>query len=137
MINDKPIALEVEILARNGKIYKYGFEVAKDEIISEWLYVKRINKFYEIFERENNNLKMKSNSKLAGIANIDNRTLFLNIYSKIDSNNEDFKSVYEWFVSSLYLDMGNPEFENMINNRISHRILSDEKYKNELKSSQE
>ena len=132
MINDKPIALEVEILARNGKIYKYGFEVAKDEIISEWLYVKRINKFYEIFERENNNLKMKSNSKLAGIANIDNRTLFLNIYSKIDSNNEDFKSVYEWFVSSLYLDMGNPEFENMINNRISHRILSDEKYKNEL-----
>ena len=132
MINDNPIALEVELLAKNGKIYKYGFEVAKDKIISEWLYVKKVNKFYTIFERDNNNLTMKSNNKLSGLANIDERTLFLNIYSKIDSNNEDFRNVYEWFVTAIYLDMGNPDFEKMINNRISQRILSDKKYKDEL-----
>ena len=48
MINNDPIALEVEILAKNNKIYKYGFEVLNDKIISEGLFEKRVNKFYSI-----------------------------------------------------------------------------------------
>ena len=131
MINNDPIALEVEILAKNNKIYKYGFEVLKDTIISEWLFEKRVNKFYAIFERENNNVSMKPN-KISDLVNIDERTLFLNIYSKIDRNNEDFSNVYEWFVNSMYLDLGNPNFERYINNRVSLKILSDENYKKEL-----
>ena len=131
MINNDPIALEVEILAKNNKIYKYGFEVLKDKIISEWLFEKRVNKFYAIFERENNNVSMKSN-KISELVNIDERTLFLNIYSKIDINNEDFSNVYNWFVNSAYLDLGNPNFERFINNRVSLKILSDENYKKEL-----
>ena len=131
MINNAPIALEVEILAKNNKIYKYGFEVLKDTIISEWLFEKRVNKFYAIFERENNNVLMKPN-KISDLVNIDERTLFLNIYSKIDRNNEDFSNVYDWFVNSMYLDLGNPNFERFINNRVSLKILSDENYKKEL-----
>lgn len=131
MINNDPIALEVEILAKNNKIYKYGFEVLKDKIISEWLFEKRVNKFYSIFERENNNVSMKPN-KISELVNIDERTLFLNIYSKIDRNNEDFSNVYDWFVNSTYLDLGNPNFERFINNRVSLKILSDENYKKEL-----
>ena len=131
MINNDPIALEVEILAKNNKIYKYGFEVLKDTIISEWLFEKRVNKFYAIFERENNNVSMKTN-KISDLVNIDERTLFLNIYSKIDRNNEDFSNVYDWFVNSMYLDLGNPNFERFINNRVSLKILSDENYKKEL-----
>ena len=131
MINNDPIALEVEILAKNNKIYKYGFEVLKDTIISEWLFEKRVNKFYAIFERENNNVSMKPN-KISDLVNIDERTLFLNIYSKIDRNNEDFSNVYDWFVNSMYLDLGNPNFERFINNRVSLKILSDENYKKEL-----
>ena len=131
MINNDPIALEVEILAKNNKIYKYGFEVLKDKIISEWLFEKRVNKFYAIFERENNNVSMKPN-KISDLVNIDERTLFLNIYSKIDRNNEDFSNVYDWFVNSTYLDLGNPNFERFINNRVSLKILSDENYKKEL-----
>ncbi len=132
MINNEPISLEVEILAKNNKIYKYGFEVLKNSIVSEWLYIKKVNKFYSIFEREKNNVTMKSNNKISGLANIDERTLFLNIYSKIDKDNEDFNNVYEWFVNANYLDLGNPRFEDFINNRISLKILSDEKYKKEL-----
>ena len=132
MINNDPIALEVEILAKNNKIYKYGFELVKDNIISEWLYEKRVNKFYSIFERENNNIKMMKDHKLSKLANIDERTLFLNIYSKIDKDNEDFNNVYDWFVNSTYLDLGNPNFERLINNRVSLKILSDENYKKEL-----
>lgn len=131
MINNDPIALEVEILAKNNKIYKYGFEVLKDKIISEWLFEKRVNKFYAIFERENNNVSMKPN-KISELVNIDERTLFLNIYSKIDRNNEDFSNVYDWFVNSTYLDLGNPNFERFINNRVSLKILSDVNYKKEL-----
>ena len=131
MINNDPIALEVEILAKNNKIYKYGFEVLKDKIISEWLFEKRVNKFYAIFERENKNVSMKPN-KISGLVNIDERTLFLNIYSKIDRNNEDFSNVYDWFVNSMYLDLGNPNFGGFINNRVSLKILSDENYKKEL-----
>ena len=131
MINNDPIALEVEILAKNNKIYKYGFEVLKDTIISEWLFEKRVNKFYAIFERENNNVSMKPN-KISDLVNIDERTLFLNIYSKIDRNNEDFSNVYDWFVNSTYLDLGNPNLERFINNRVSLKILSDENYKKEL-----
>ena len=131
MINNDPIALEVEILAKNNKIYKYGFEVLKDTIISEWLFEKRVNKFYSIFERENNNVSMKPN-KISDLVNIDERTLFLNIYSKIDRNNDDFSNVYDWFVNSTYLDLGNPNFERFINNRVSLKILSDENYKKEL-----
>ena len=131
MINNDPIALEVEILAKNNKIYKYGFEVLKDKIISEWLFEKRVNKFYSIFERDNNNVSMKPN-KISELVNIDERTLFLNIYSKIDRNNKDFSNVYDWFVNSTYLDLGNPNFERFINNRVSLKILSDENYKKEL-----
>lgn len=133
MINNEPISLEVEILARKNKIYKYGFEVSKDIIISEWLYEKRINKFYEIFERNNNNVQiMKVKNKLFDLGNIDDRSLFLKSFRAIDKSNEDFNSVYEWFMNSNYLDLGNPRFEDFINNRISFKILSDENYKEEL-----
>lgn len=131
MINNDPIDLEVEILAKNNKIYKYGFELVKDNIISEWLYEKRVNKFYSIFERENNNVTMKTN-KIASLSNIDENTLFLNIYSKIDKDNEDFANVYYWFMNSNYLDLGNPDFEGIIDKRVSLKILTDENYKKEL-----
>src|SRR5699024_9479442 len=132
MINNEAISLEVEILAKNNKIYKDGFDVLRDSIVSEWLYIKKINRFYSIFKREKNNITMKSNNKISGLANIDERTLFLNIYSKIDKDNEDFNNVYDWFVNANYLDLGNPRFEDFINTRISLKILSDEKYKKEL-----
>ena len=110
MINDDPISLEVEILTKNGKIYKYGFEVLNNNIISEWLFEKRVNKFYTIFERENNLVTLKNNNKVTEYANIDSRALFLNIFSKIDSNNEDFNNVVTWFINANYLDLGNPLF---------------------------
>ena len=131
MLNNEPIALEVEILASNNKIYKYGFEVLKDKVISEWLYEKRVNKFYAIFERENNNVSMKPN-KILGWLNIDEKTLFLNIYNKMDKSNENFSNVYAWFVDATYLDLGNPDFENNVKFTNLLKVLFDKKYKNEL-----
>ncbi|MBO5477372.1 MAG: ATP-binding protein [Clostridia bacterium] len=129
MINEEPIGLEIELLAKNKKIYKYGFEVLKDTIISEWLYLKRINTYSIIFEREEKDVKLL---KYKDRFNVNDNTLFLNLYSKLHSSDEDFTNVYEWFMNANYLDLGNPRFETIINNRISLKILSDEKYKNEL-----
>ena len=132
-INNEPISLEVEILAENNKIYKYGFEVLNNAIVSEWLHEKRVNKFYEIFDRTNNNIEAKDNkNKLLGLANVDEKTLFLNVFAKIDKNNEDFNNVYNWFIDANYLDLGDPNFENVLNNRISLKIIEDKKYKEEL-----
>jgi len=129
MINEEPIALEVEIVAKNNKIYKYGFEILKDKIISEWLYLKKKNTYSVIFERQNKEINMpKSKEKF----NVDESTLFLNLYSKLHSSNEDFANVYLWFGRSNYLDLGDSEFETFINNRVSLSILSDENYRKEL-----
>lgn len=129
MMNKYPISLEVEILSKDGKIYKYGFESLNDKIKSEWMYEKKINKFYTIFERKENSVSMKSNNKNNRYDNLDDKTLFLSIYSKIDRKNSDFNNVYQWFIDTDYLDLDNTKIENFINNTISTKILNDSNYK--------
>lgn len=134
MMNKYPISLEVEILSKDGKIYKYGFESLNDKIKSEWMYEKKINKFYTIFERKENSVSMKSNNKNNRYDNLDDKTLFLSIYSKIDRKNSDFNNVYQWFINTDYLDLDNTKIENFINNTISTKILNDSNYKAELQN---
>lgn len=134
MINEEPISVEVEILAKNQEIYKYGFELSKEKVISEWLYKKRINTFYEIFEREGNNVNLKINKNK--FSNIDENSLFLNMYSRMFNDNEDFTNVFNWFANTNFLDFGNSNFENFITQIIRPnflvKILEDEKYKKEM-----
>ncbi len=134
MMNKYPIRLEVEILSKDGKIYKYGFESLNDKIKSEWMYEKKINKFYTIFERKENSVSMKSNNKNNRYDNLDDKTLFLSIYTKIDRKNNDFNNVYQWFIDTDYLDLDNTKIENFINNTISTKILNDSNYKAELQN---
>ena len=134
MMNNEPISLEVEILSKDGKIYKYGFESLNDKIKSEWMYEKKISKFYTIFERKDNIVLMKSNNKNNRYDNLDDKTLFLSIYSKIDKKNSDFNNVYQWFINTDYLDLENIKIENFIDNTISAKILSDSNYKIELQN---
>lgn len=134
MMNKYPISLEVEILSKDGKIYKYGFESLNDKIKSEWMYEKKINKFYTIFERKENSVSMKSNNKNNRYDNLDDKTLFLSIYSKIDRKNSDFNNVYQWFIDTDYLNLDNTKIENFINNTISTKILNDSNYKAELQN---
>lgn len=134
MMDKYPISLEVEILSKDGKIYKYGFESLNDKIKSEWMYEKKINKFYTIFERKENSVSMKSNNKDNRYDNLDDKTLFLSIYTKIDRKNSDFNNVYQWFIDTDYLDLDNTKIKNFINNTISTKILNDSNYKAELQN---
>lgn len=134
MMNNEPISLEVEILSNDGKIYKYGFKSLNDKIKSEWMYEKKINKFYTIFERRENSVLMKVNNKNDRYDNLDDKTLFLSIYSKIDKKNSDFNNVYKWFINTYYLDFENVKVDSFIDNKILVKILSDQNYKSELQS---
>lgn len=134
MMNSEPISMEVEIISKDGKIYKYGFEILKDKIKSEWMYEKRVNKFYKIFERKENSVTMKANNKNNKYDNLDDKTLFLSIYSKIDKKNSDFNNVYKWFINTDYFDFGNIKIEDYINSKILFKILNDEEYKSELQN---
>lgn len=130
---NEPIALEVTFLAKNKKIYQYGFEIKNKNIVSEWLYVKKINKVTPIFDRDENKVKFnKSYKAKINKFDVDSSSLFLSLYRKIEKDNEDFKSVYDWFLNSYYLDLGNPKFENKINRLISSKIVDDKEYRKRL-----
>ena len=130
---DEPTALEVTFLATNNKIYQYGFEIKNKYIISEWLYSKKINKVTPIFDRDENKVKFNKTYKAKiNKFDVDSKSLFLSLYRKIEKDNEDFKNVYDWFLNSYYLDLGNPRFETRINRLISSRVVSDKEYKKRL-----
>ena len=130
---NEPIALEVTFLGENQKIYQYGFEIKNKNIVSEWLYVKKVNKVTPIFDRDENKVKFnKSYKAKVNKFDVDSKSLFLSLYRKIEKDNEDFKSVYNWFLNSYYLDLGNPKFENKINRLISSRIIDDKEYRKRL-----
>ena len=130
---NEPIALEVTFLAENKKIYQYGFEIKNKVIVSEWLYVKKVNKSTPIFDRDENKVKFnKSYKAKINKFDVDSNSLFLSLYRKIEKDNDDFKSVYDWFLNSYYLDLGNPKFENRINHLISSKIINDKEYKKRL-----
>ena len=66
----------------------------KEHQAREYIFEKKVNKFYSIFERENNNVSMKPN-KISDLINIDERTLFLNIYRKIITKSSRQKYQYQ------------------------------------------
>ena len=126
MINDKPIELEVEILAKNNNVYKYGFEIIDDVIKSEWFYKRIENKYIKIFERADSVIDFPTSENT--FDNIDEKVLFLSVYNKLYSN-DDFSNVYNWFTNARYLNLG---LKNESSNWISGKISRDENYRKEL-----
>ena len=94
-------------LEYNNGLYKY-FGLTKDCHLIESEEFKdeldEIKDTYGVGIKDNKN-------KLLGLANVDEKTLFLNVFAKIDKNNEDFNNVYNWFIDANYLDLGDPNFE--------------------------
>ncbi|WGU68563.1 ATP-binding protein [Capnocytophaga canimorsus] len=56
---NKPSEFEVIFISENVQ-YRYGFEVTKEKVISEWLYRKEKVKEVEVFYREENKAKLHS-----------------------------------------------------------------------------
>lgn len=82
---------EFEITFLNGKkIYRYGFETTKDEIISEWLFYKENVKEVEIFYREGqifesiNKNKFKKGAMIAKANLVRENALFLSVAAQFN-----------------------------------------------------
>lgn len=127
MVNDKPIELEVEILAKNNNVYKYGFEIIRDVIKSEWLYKCMASKYIKIFERTDSRIDFPASENT--FDNIDEKVLFLSAYNKLYNNDDDFSNVYNWFVNASYLNLG---LKSETTGRISDKFIKDEKYREEM-----
>lgn len=127
MVNDKPIELEVEILAKNNNVYKYGFEIIRDVVKSEWLYKCMASKYIKIFERTDSLIDFPASENT--FDNIDEKVLFLSAYNKLYNNDDDFSNVYNWFVNASYLNLG---LKSETTGRISDKFIKDEKYREEM-----
>lgn len=125
MVNDKPIELEVDILAKNNNAYKYGFTIICDTIKSEWLYKRIENKYVKIFERTDSLIDFPSCKN--NFDNIDEKVLFLSAYNKL-YNNDDFSNVYNWFVNACYLNLG---LKTESTTDFAKKLIGDEKYREE------
>lgn len=100
---------EVEII-QNGKFYKYGFELCKGKVKSEWLYRREVRKT-PIFERKNDELKITGESAQSiNLIKIPDATLFLSIGNNFNlAVNVYLNDVMQWFMKTLVV------FENSSN----------------------
>ena len=92
---------EVEII-QNGKFYKYGFELCKGKVKSEWLYRREVRKT-PIFERKNDELKITGESAQSiNLIKIPDATLFLSIGNNFNlAVNVYLNDVMQWFMKTL------------------------------------
>jgi uncharacterized protein len=130
----EPSMFEV-IFVYNNEMYRYGFEVTTEKIISEWLFVRQNNgkpKETELFYREKqsfdyNKTKFKVKS-LIDNDRVKENTLLL---SRADVENEKTaKKVFHWiyYVFNIMFTLRDEDIMYLhINNR-----LKDEDFKNEV-----
>ena len=97
--DNKNSLYEVEFIT-NNIYYKYGFELCKGLVKSEWLY-KREERLTKVFDRRNNKLDVMGIQKQAlSLIKIPEATLFLSIGNNYNlDTNKYFKDVITWFIN--------------------------------------
>jgi len=90
---------ELVFLLKNN-LYRYGFEVSNEKIISEWLYHKAIKKETELFYRDHQEIKASSTKLLKAKTLIKenlvrDNALFLSVLAQF--NDKSAESILEWF----------------------------------------
>ncbi|NDW11977.1 ATP-binding protein [Bacteroides sp. 214] len=99
--NLKPTEFEITFITENNIRYRYGFSFNQKDILSEWLYRKKIGREVSLFVRENDIIDVSSGfngaSKLieASIEATRNNALFLSTCDML--NVEEAKNIFQWF----------------------------------------
>jgi AAA15 family ATPase/GTPase len=96
---NEPSEFEV-LFTSNNEIYRYGFEVNKNEVVSEWLYHKPNTKEVELFYRdlqdfEIHGRKFQKGATLVKEKLIRNNALLLSVAAQF--NEENASNVLAWF----------------------------------------
>ena len=95
-LKNKPSRFEI-IFIEAGKQFRYGFEVTKNEIIAEWLFVKNNRKETQLFIREKNKFELNRDFKEGkGLEkNTTSRALFITVTAQF--NGKISAQVLNWF----------------------------------------
>lgn len=130
----QPIELEV-VFIRNENKYKYGFSLNDNGIVAEWLYIKGKKGYKPIFDRDNNVIKIGSTFKDLKKYNktsvVDN-ALFLSTVIKFEWNNIDLKNVYEFFLSTKYINLSDVDFEQKSMEQLAEGLEKDSKLRENI-----
>lgn len=128
---NSPTEFEVFFKFKNNE-YQYGFSLDNKQIIEEWLYLKKKNKYIPLFERSDGEIECDS-SLLKGADNfipmVEDKTLFLSIIS--NAKIPYAKDIYDWYISTFIIDYGSVQFESILST-LSSPELKNDLYKEEL-----
>lgn len=121
---NEPTEFEV-IFIHNKVLFRYGFEVTKEKIISEWLFYKPKTKEIELFYREGNEYKIHNRNFSKGDTLVKeglvrDNALLISVAAQF--NEKSAIDVLEWFeknrvISGLY----DAEYRNNTVNKLSNK----------------
>lgn len=102
-------ASSFEILfIHEGELYRYGFELTKEKVVAEWLYVRPKTKEIELFYREGQSFELhRSKFKVRDLVEKDrikSNSLLLSVADK--ENDKIARTVFHWFESQLSILSG-------------------------------
>lgn len=125
---NEPSMFEVSFI-KNDILYRYGFEILRNEIISEWL-TKKVETEKPLFSRSRNEFTINSSSFPEGNKykkEVNTNVLFL---SHLAQNNGKVSSqIFDWFVSlNVVSALGNQHYKNVT----KELIKRDSKFKDWL-----
>ena len=114
---EKPSFFEIVFLHEN-KRFRYGFEIGKNEIVTEWLFSTPKTKEVMLFTRENNKITVGASFKEArsfeGALKDDYRhRLFLILVSTANEDKVTADYVLEWFHYELTVTYGSALLHNL------------------------
>ena len=96
---DKPSFFQATFYL-NKKIYKYGFEVAKNKVVREWLFFQANTKESQLFQRDGNKFTINAKSFKEGF-NLEEKTkhnsLFVSVVAQF--NGKISAEIIKWFAN--------------------------------------
>ena len=125
---NEPSMFEVSFI-KNDILYRYGFEILRNEIISEWL-TKKVETEKPLFSRSRKEFTINSSSFPEGNKyknEVNSNVLFLSHLAQ--HNGKVSSQIFEWFVSlNVVSALGNQHYKNVT----KELIKRDSKFKDWL-----
>ena len=128
----KPTQLQIIFVTGNTR-YRYGFSFNQDEILSEWLFRKKVGREVELFNRSGDIIEVSSgfegSSKLIDTAIEATRinALFLSFCDML--NVTEAKKIFQWFNTFIFVDGIDTSREALQ----TYKLWEDEEYKAKIK----
>jgi uncharacterized protein len=125
---DKPSFFEIVFLIKKTK-YRYGFEVNRDRVVSEWLFYVPKQRETKLFERDNHDFSISKTYKADGIQEkTRHNALFLSVSAQF--NVKIAEQILAWLTNKLKIISGLRDDKHLIDTM--QQCLAEDKNKEEI-----